>query len=207
MHLPRIAILISGTGTNMEALLKASITGELPAQVSFVGSDRLEAKGLATAAALGAPTRVFFYKRDGREAAEEAIARAIEETRSDWIVLAGFMRVLSPAFVRRFKGRIINIHPALLPAFPGAHGILDAWNAGVPETGVTVHIVDEEVDHGPILAQERVRRAPDDTLESLEAKIHAVEHQLYKRTLKEFLEAHPIDIDQWEGEHDGKNGN
>ncbi len=191
----------------MEAILKASITGELPAQVSFVGSDRLEAKGLSTAAALGAPTRVFFYRRDGKTAAEEAIAKAVDETASDWIVLAGFMRILSPEFVRRFKGRIINIHPALLPAFPGAHGILDAWNAGVPETGVTVHIVDEEVDHGPILAQERVRRTPEDTLESLEAKIHAAEHQLYKRALKEFLEKNPVDIDQLEGEQDGKDGN
>ena len=207
MYLPRIAILISGTGTNMEAILKASITGELPAQVSFVGSDRLEAKGLSTAAALGAPTRVFFYRRDGKTAAEEAIAKAVDETACDWIVLAGFMRILSPEFVRRFKGRIINIHPALLPAFPGAHGILDAWNAGVPETGVTVHIVDEEVDHGPILAQERVRRTPEDTLESLEAKIHAAEHQLYKRALKEFLEKNPVDIDQLEGEQDGKDGN
>lgn len=191
----------------MEAILKASITGELPAQVSFVGSDQLEAKGLSTAAALGAPTRVFFYRRDGKTAAEEAIAKAVDETASDWIVLAGFMRILSPEFVRRFKGRIINIHPALLPAFPGAHGILDAWNAGVPETGVTVHIVDEEVDHGPILAQERVRRTPEDTLESLEAKIHAAEHQLYKRALKEFLEKNPVDIDQLEGEQDGKDGN
>ena len=191
----------------MEAILTASITGELPAQVSFVGSDRLEAKGLSTAAALGAPTRVFFYRRDGKTAAEEAIAKAVDETASDWIVLAGFMRILSPEFVRRFKGRIINIHPALLPAFPGAHGILDAWNAGVPETGVTVHIVDEEVDHGPILAQERVRRTPEDTLESLEAKIHAAEHQLYKRALKEFLEKNPVDIDQLEGEQDGKDGN
>ena len=191
----------------MEAILKASITGELPAQVSFVGSDRLEAKGLSTAAALGAPTRVFFYRRDGKTAAEEAIAKAVDETASDWIVLAGFMRILSPEFVRRFKGRIINIHPALLPAFPGAHGMLDAWNAGVPETGVTVHIVDEEVDHGPILAQERVRRTPEDTLESLEAKIHAAEHQLYKRALKEFLEKNPVDIDQLEGEQDGKDGN
>ncbi|WP_278549421.1 phosphoribosylglycinamide formyltransferase [Cloacibacillus evryensis] len=207
MYLPRIAILISGTGTNMEAILKASITGELPAQVSFVGSDRLEAKGLSTAAALGAPTRVFFYRRDGKTAAEEAIAKAVDETASDWIVLAGFMRILSPEFVRRFKGRIINIHPALLPAFPGAHGILDAWNAGVPETGVTVHIVDEEVDHGPILAQERIRRTPEDTLESIEAKIHAAEHQLYKRALKEFLEKNPVDIDQLEGEQDGKDGN
>ena len=198
MYVPRIAILISGTGTNMEALMKASITGELPAQVSFVGSDSITAKGLSTAAALGAPTRVFFYKRDGRKAAEEALANAIEETHSDWIVLAGFMRILSPEFVRRFAGRIINIHPALLPLFPGAHGIRDAWDAGVPETGVTVHIVDEEVDHGPILAQEKIERTPEDTLETLEAKIHAAEHRIYKAALKEFLEKHPVEIDQWE---------
>ena len=102
MYIPRIAILISGTGSNMEVILKACITGELPAQVSFVGSDNINAKGLSTAAALGAPTRVFFYKRDGREAAEEAIAKAVEETHTDWIILAGFMKILSPGFVRRF---------------------------------------------------------------------------------------------------------
>ena len=201
MYLPRIAILISGTGTNMEALLKAAITGELKAQVSFVGSDRIEAKGLQTATALNAATRVFFYKKKGRAACESEIAAAIEETHTDWIVLAGFMRILSPEFVRRFKGRIINIHPALLPSFPGAHGILDAWNAGVPETGVTVHIVDEEVDHGPILAQQAVRREPGDTMESLEAKIHAVEHQIYKSALQKFLEEHPVEPDQWESEN------
>ncbi|MEG1602263.1 MAG: bifunctional phosphoribosylaminoimidazolecarboxamide formyltransferase/IMP cyclohydrolase [Cloacibacillus sp.] len=200
MYQPRIAILISGTGTNMEELLRASITKELPAQVSFVGSDNLEAKGLMKAAALGASTRVFFYKRDGRSCAEEALAAAIEETHTDWIVLAGFMRILSPEFVRRFAHRIINIHPALLPAFPGAHGIRDAWEAGVAETGVTVHIVDEEVDHGPILAQQSVRREADDTIETLEAKIHAVEHKIYKLALKEFLENHPVEIDQWEAD-------
>ncbi|MCE5200961.1 MAG: phosphoribosylglycinamide formyltransferase [Synergistaceae bacterium] len=194
MYVPRIAILISGTGTNMEALLKACITGELPAQVSFVGSDRIDAKGLKTAAALGAPTRVFFYDKDGRQAAEKSIANAIEETHTDWIVLAGFMRVLSPGFVRRFEGRIINIHPSLLPSFPGANGIKDAWDAGVTETGVTVHIVDEEVDHGPILAQVKVERKPDDTIETLEERIHAAEHKIYKAALKKFLEENPITI-------------
>ena len=154
---PRIAILISGTGTNMHAILNAIKDGEL-----------------------------FSYKELGKADAEEAIALAIEEAGADWIVLAGFMRILSPDFVRRFAGRIINIHPALLPLFPGAHGIQDAWDAGVPETGVTIHIVDEEVDHGPILAQESVKREPEDTIETLEAKIHAVEHKLYKKTLKDF---------------------
>ena len=204
MRTPRIAILISGTGTNMVALMKAAITGELPAEITFVGSDRLSAAGLEKAAALGAQTRVFFYKRDGRDAAEEAIAKAIDETHSDWIVLAGFMRVLSPKFVRRFKGRIINIHPALLPLFPGAHGIRDAWDAGVKETGVTVHLVDEEVDHGPILAQRSVSREPSDTIETLEAKIHAVEHVLYKETLKKFFEDNPLPEDRGEEKPMGK---
>lgn len=198
MYIPRIAILISGTGSNMEVLVKASLTGELPAQVSFVGSDRISAKGLDTANALGAPTRVFFYKRDGRTAAEAAIAKAIKETHTDWIVLAGFMRVLSPEFVKEFAGRIINIHPALLPSFPGAHGIEDAWNAKVNVTGVTVHLVDEEVDHGPILAQEEVPVLSDDTIETLEARIHTTEHKIYKEALKNFFEEHPINISEWE---------
>ena len=97
------------------------------------------------------------------------------------------MRILSPEFVREFSGKIINIHPALLPAFPGAHAILDAWEAGVSVTGVTVHIVDEEVDHGPILAQEEVHRLPEDTMETLEERIHRTEHRIYKTALKKFF--------------------
>ena len=148
MYIPRIAILISGTGSNMEVILKACITGELPAQVSFVGSDNINAKGLSTAAALGAPTRVFFYKRDGREAAEEAIAKAVEETHTDWIILAGFMKILSPDLREKVPDRIINIHPAL-PA-SGAHAIRDAWRPR-PTIPRNVHLVDEEVDHVRIL--------------------------------------------------------
>lgn len=198
MYLPRIAILVSGTGSNMEVILKACIEGELPAEVSFVGSDNINAKGLSTAAALGASTRVFFYKRDGRRSAEEAIARAVDETGTDWIILAGFMKILSPEFVKRFPERIINIHPALLPAFPGAHGIMDAWEAKAGHTGVTVHIVDEEVDHGRILAQERVDILPHDTIETLEEKIHRVEHRLYKETLKKHFKENPITIEDRE---------
>ncbi|MDD4160086.1 MAG: phosphoribosylglycinamide formyltransferase [Synergistaceae bacterium] len=198
MYLPRIAILISGKGSNMEVILKACLESELPADISFVGSDNINAKGLETAAALGAPTRVFFYKRDGRKAAEEAIASAIEETKTDWIILAGFMKILSPDFVRRFPEKIINIHPAMLPLFPGAHGIRDAWEARADHTGVTVHIVDEEVDHGRILAQEEIEILPDDTLETLEERIHRVEHRIYKETLiKHFLE-NPISIEERE---------
>ena len=176
----------------MEAIAKACQSGELKADITFVGSDRPGAGGLETASSLGFQTKVFEYKQLGRRGGEEAITEAVSETGTDWIVLAGFMRILSPEFVRGHAGRIINIHPALLPSFPGAHGIQDAWDAGVPVTGVTVHIVDEEVDHGPILAQERVERTADDTIETLEAKIHAVEHVIYKAALKKFFEEHPI---------------
>ena len=170
----------------MEVLLKACASGELPANVVFVGSDKESAKGLATAKSLGAETIYFNYK-EGRRTAEKIIADAVKSRGVEWIVLAGFMRILSPEFVREFSGKIINIHPALLPAFPGAHGILDAWEAGVPVTGVTVHLVDEEVDHGPILAQEEVHRLPEDTMETLEERIHRTEHRIYKTALKKFF--------------------
>ena len=185
MKKPRIAILISGTGSNMEKLVEACIDNELQAEVTFVGSDRISAKGIATAQSYGIDTKLFSYKDFGKELAEEKITEAISETSTDWIVLAGFMRILSPTFVRKFKGKIINIHPALLPSFPGAHAIQDAWDAGVTTTGVTV---DEEVDHGPILAQEKVERCPSDTIETLEARIHKTEHRIYKTALKSFFE-------------------
>jgi len=191
MKRPRMAVLISGTGSNMEALLKACIAGELEAETAFVGSDNVEAKGLATAGALGAETRVFPY-RAAKEAAERAIVEAVEYMKADWIVLAGFMRILSPAFVRRFAGRIVNIHPSLLPAFPGAHGIRDAWEYGVKVTGVTVHLVDEGVDSGKILAQRAVEIAPCDTLNTLKEKIHKVEHILYKETLRKLFAENPL---------------
>lgn len=198
MRLPRIAILISGTGTNMEVILRACLSGELSAEVSFVGSDNINAKGLATAAALGTKTRLFFYKREGRKSAEEAIASAVKETKTDWIILAGFMKILSPEFVKKFPEKIINIHPSMLPLFPGAHGIRDAWEAKVDHTGVTVHIVDEEVDHGRILAQERVDILPEDRLETLEERIHRVEHRIYKETLKKHFLENPITIENQE---------
>lgn len=188
MSRPRIAILISGTGTNMVALVNACKAGELQADITFIGSDRASAKGLVTAREMGMETKLFNYKLEGKENAEARLADEIEATNSEWIVLAGYMRILTPDFVRRFQGRIINIHPALLPSFPGAHAIQDAWDAGVETTGVTIHIVDEEVDHGPILAQEEVHRLSDDTIETLEARIHQTEHRLYKAALKSFFE-------------------
>lgn len=182
----RIAILISGSGTNMTALADAISAGELEAKIAFVGSDRAEAAGLGKALDRGFQTKVFSYK-NGKAAAEEEIAQAAENTGTDWIILAGYMRILSPEFVKRFAGRIINIHPSLLPAFPGAHAIDDAWEYGVRVTGVTIHVVDELVDHGKILEQQAVEVTDEDTRETLEAKIHKTEYALYKAVLKKLF--------------------
>lgn len=185
---PRIVILISGSGTNMTALAEAAAAGELDAEIAFVGSDNENAAGLEKARGLGLRASFFSYK-EGKAAAEEEIAKAAEAARADWIILAGYMRILSPAFINRFAGRIINIHPSLLPAFPGARAIDDAWEYGVKVTGVTVHIVDELVDHGLILAQKAVEICDDDTRETLEAKIHKTEYALYKSTLNKLFES------------------
>lgn len=187
MTLPKIAILISGTGSNMESIVKACKTGELEAEVTFVGSSSPDAKGLLTASYYGISTCVFDYKGLDREKVENEIFEKVMETKSEWIILAGFMRVLSPTFVKRFAGKIINIHPSLLPLFPGAHGIEDAWNSGIEVSGVTIHIVDEGVDTGPILAQEKVSRLPNDTIELFKKRIHQTEHILYKKTLKKLF--------------------
>lgn len=182
-----IAILISGSGTNMLALAESAASGELDAEIAFVGSDLEDAAGLAKARQLGLETKYFSYK-EGKESAERAIIKAADDAGVCWIVLAGYMRILSPAFVARFKHRLINIHPSLLPSFPGAHGIEDAWKYGVKITGVTIHEVDELVDHGAILAQEAVEIEDGDTLKTLEKKIHRVEHKLYKATIKKLFD-------------------
>lgn len=183
---PRIAILISGSGTNMTALAEAVRSGELEAEIAFVGSDKAEAAGLTKALEMDLRTKIFSYK-NGKAAAEEEIAKATENAGVNWIILAGYMRILSPEFVKRFAGKIINIHPSLLPAFPGAHAIDDAWEYGVTVTGVTIHVVDELVDHGKILAQQAVEVTEEDTREALEAKIHKAEYALYKATLKKLF--------------------
>ncbi|PIE54819.1 MAG: phosphoribosylglycinamide formyltransferase [Dethiosulfovibrio peptidovorans] len=178
-----LAILISGTGSNMEALMDRMDSGELDARTAFVGADTPAASGLNRAKIRGVPTHVLSYEK-GRHKAEERLEELWKAHDLNWLVLAGFMKVLSPKFVSRHRGRIVNIHPALLPSFPGAHGIDDAWNAGVTVTGVTVHLVDAMVDHGPIVAQLPVRVRPQDNRTSLEKRIHRAEHRLYWRALR-----------------------
>ncbi|MDR1915800.1 MAG: phosphoribosylglycinamide formyltransferase [Synergistaceae bacterium] len=185
---PRLAVLISGTGSNMEAIAAACRSGLLDAEIAVVISDNPNAAGLSRARKMRIETVACPYKR-GIPRGENEIP-IIEEIRGrdvDWIVLAGYMKILTSDFVRTFPGRVVNIHPSLLPAFPGAHAIRDALDAGADFTGVTIHIVDELVDHGPIIAQEEVVILPGDTEETLASRIHAVEHKLYPRTLQELI--------------------
>jgi len=183
----KLAILVSGTGSNMEEIAKNCIRGFINAEVTFVASDKSDAAGLEKARSLGISTMVLPYLKEGQESAEKVLIDKIIKEQVDWLVLAGFMRILSPGLVQKLSGKIVNIHPSLLPALPGTKAIERAWNAGVKITGVTVHLVDEKVDHGPILAQEPVRVSGSETLESLERKIHDVEHRIYSRVLRDLV--------------------
>lgn len=180
-----IAVLCSGEGTNLQAILDATRRRTLRARVVVV-SDNAGAYALVRAHRAGVPAVVLDPRR--RQAFDRALARVIDRFRARLIVLAGFMRILSPWFVRRYAGRILNIHPALLPAFPGAHAVRDALRHGVKVTGVTVHLVDEQVDHGPVLMQEAVPVRRGDTEESLLQRIHRVEHRLYPQAIQAVLD-------------------
>lgn len=169
----------------MENLIKFSKAGKLSgAKIVLVISDNPAAGGIDKARKLDIPVQVverpkFASKKDF----EAHIFHLIEEAGIDYLVLAGYMRILSNDFVRRYMGRIINIHPSLLPAFPGAHGIKDAFDAKVKETGVTVHFVDEGVDTGPIILQRKIPVTAGEPLESLETRIHAAEYEIYPEAL------------------------
>lgn len=196
-RLPRIAIFLSGIGSNMDAIIAACRDGTLRAAIALVASDNPESPGLARAESLGFNTIVSPYRKGvERTVSEQGFINALREHEIEWIVLAGFMRVLSGEFVRTFHGRIVNIHPSLLPAFPGAHALRDALEAGAGVTGVTVHIVDELIDHGPIIAQEEINILPGDTVETLSARVHAVEHRLYPATLQKLFHRQGRHLDE-----------
>jgi phosphoribosylglycinamide formyltransferase-1 len=173
-----IAILISGSGSNLQALLDSQRYG-IDFVISVVLSDRPGVKGLDRAAEAGVETEVVPWSGfDSRSDFTAALCDAAMGYGAQALVLAGFMRVLTPNAIERFPDAIINIHPALLPAFPGAHAVEDAIRYGVTVTGVTVHFVDEQVDHGPIILQEAVAVYPRDDVESLHARIQSVEHRV-----------------------------
>lgn len=183
--LPAIAVFCSGEGTNLQAILDATRRGRLRAQVALVVSDRCSARALVRARRAGVEARyVNPSAYSTRASYERALIRLCEMHRVRAVCLAGFMRVLSTVLVKHFRRRILNIHPALLPAFPGAHAIRDALAWGTKVTGVTVHLVDEQVDHGPIILQEAVAIRPDDTEARLLARVHRVEHRLYPKAIQ-----------------------
>ena len=177
----RIVILISGRGSNMETLLKA----RLPAEIVAVISNESAAKGLATAQAQGIATAVVPHRAFADRAAfDAALAAEIDRHQPDWIVLAGFMRVLTEPFVARYLGRMVNIHPSLLPSFPGLHTHQRALDAGVRIHGCTVHFVTPGLDSGPIIIQAAVPVLPDDTEDSLAARVLAQEHRIYPQAVR-----------------------
>jgi phosphoribosylglycinamide formyltransferase-1 len=178
-----VVVLISGRGSNMEALLGAGIP------LTAVISNRADAKGLELARARGVPAEVVEHKAYAtREAFDAALAQAIDRHAPRLVALAGFLRVLTPGFVDRYAGRLMNIHPSLLPAFTGLHTHERALAAGVKVHGCTVHFVTAELDHGPIVLQAAVRVRPDDTPERLAARVLAQEHVAYPRAVRWFLE-------------------
>ena len=183
-RLPALAVFCSGRGTNLQAILDTARAGRLRARVALVISDQPRALAIQRARRAGAEAVVVERRAyPSRDEFEQAIVDLLEARAIRLICLAGFMRLLSPQFVRRYAGRILNIHPALLPAFPGAHAVRDALAWGMKVTGVTVHFVDEEVDHGPIILQEAVAIGPRDSEASLLRRLHAMEHRIYPKAI------------------------
>ena len=183
-----IAVFASGNGSNLGALIRAVQCGELHAQIKLVVSDNPEAYCLERARKARLSCFMFYpHMYPSKAVYEELILRQLRELNVEYIVLAGYMRLIGPTLLSAFPERIINIHPSLLPAFPGKDAIGQALAAGVPRTGVTIHYVDEGMDTGPIIAQWPVTIDPGETRESLAEKIHAVEHELYPRVLQEIF--------------------
>jgi phosphoribosylglycinamide formyltransferase-1 len=182
----RIAVLASGQGTNLQALLDDET---IRPTVALVLSDRSSAIALARAEAHGVPFAIVDRAEfPDRAAFDAAVLARLLEAEIDTLVLAGYLRLLGPELVRAYEGRILNVHPALLPAFPGTTSVADALAWGVKVTGVTVHLVDEEVDHGPIVFQEAIEVREDDDWDALEARVHEVEHRLLPAAVRALLD-------------------
>jgi phosphoribosylglycinamide formyltransferase-1 len=190
----RVAILISGRGSNMTALIEAASSEDYPAEIALVVSNRPDAAGLHRARTDGIPTAVIDHTQFGdREAFEQALDRKLGEYRIDLVCLAGFMRLLTPWFVERWSGRMLNIHPSLLPKFKGLDTHRRALEAGVKRHGATVHFVVPEMDAGPIVLQDSVAVLENDTEEILAARVLELEHQIYPRALRAVALAHDLE--------------
>ncbi|KAB2746865.1 phosphoribosylglycinamide formyltransferase [Brucella anthropi] len=189
MSRKRVVIFISGGGSNMEALIRAAQAADFPAEVVAVFSDKEEAGGLAKAKAAGIATQVFKRKDfASKDEHEDAILDALAALKPDMICLAGYMRLLSGRFIAPYDGRILNIHPSLLPLFPGLHTHQRALDAGMKVAGCTVHLVTEGMDEGPILAQAAVPVLAGDDADALAARVLKAEHKLYALALRKFAD-------------------
>jgi phosphoribosylglycinamide formyltransferase-1 len=190
MSRKRVAILISGRGSNMVALIEAARTDDYPAEIALVVSNVSDAAGLVRARDAGIATEIIDHKPYGkdRDAFDRKLDATLQVHRTDIVCLAGFMRVLTPWFVRRWNGRLINIHPSLLPAFKGLHTHERAIAAGAKEHGATVHFVVPELDSGPIIEQASVPVLPADTSDSLAARVLEAEHRIYPLALRRVAE-------------------
>ncbi|MEH6635623.1 MAG: phosphoribosylglycinamide formyltransferase [Halioglobus sp.] len=193
----RIALLISGRGSNMQAFIEACTSGALDAQISVVISNKPEAQGLLRAQAAGITTCCIDHRNfDSREAFDQALVKQLQTYDVDLVILAGFMRILTPVFIQAFSGRLLNIHPSLLPKYAGLHTHQRALDAGDKEAGVTVHFVTAELDGGPPILQARVAVKPDDTAATLAARVIVEEHLIYPIAARWYLQGRLTLTDQ-----------
>lgn len=184
-----IAIFCSGSGTNLQAMIDKIAEGYMPARIALVVSDNKDAFALKRAKRAGIETLVLDPKDFAtREAFDKEVINNLQKKKVGLVVLAGFMRLLSRSFIKKYENRIMNIHPSLLPSFKGTHGIKDALEYGVKATGPTVHFVDEKLDHGPIILQRAIEVRGDDTEKSLLKRVHKEEHEIYPEAVKLFVE-------------------
>ena len=185
----RFAVFASGHGSNLQAIMDAVQKGDIKAELALVFSDNRKAHALKRAEAAGIKTLCLVRKDYATpQSYERDIVIHLKEDNIDFIVLAGYMCILSPFFVKTYPQKILNIHPSLLPSFKGVRAIKDAFTYGAKVTGVTIHFVDEKMDHGPIIFQEPLKIMERDTLETLEQKIHKIEHRLYPKAISLFIE-------------------
>ncbi|MFK0090081.1 phosphoribosylglycinamide formyltransferase [Pseudomonas sp. NPDC090755] len=184
-----VVVLLSGSGSNLQALIDSTRAGDSPVRIRAVISNRADAYGLERARAVGIDTAVLDHKAfDGREAFDAALVELIDGYQPQLVVLAGFMRILSAGFVRHYQGRLLNIHPSLLPKYKGLHTHQRALEAGDAEHGCSVHFVTEELDGGPLVVQAVIPVEPDDTPESLAQRVHSQEHRIYPLAVRWFAE-------------------
>lgn len=181
----KAGVLVSGGGTNLQAILDAAAAPDYPAELALVFSNKAEAFGLERARRAGVPTAALSHRGYADRAAyDAAVVEILRRHEVEWVCLAGYMRIVTPTLLAAFPGRVLNIHPALLPSFPGLHAQRQALEAGVRVAGATVHLVDEGTDTGPIVAQGAVPVLPEDTEQTLSARILGVEHRLYPMVLR-----------------------